>query len=347
MRKTHMEILGRIYSDRVDSLYETLRSLAGESPVFDHDIDLENCFAVIDGQYHGNSHPPRVSLISEPDEETVAHELLHGILEYLKYPGWCESLRTYFTFPTAIAKEAAHCVLHNVIDTALLRLGYAVQESKADKAKKRTAFLAEMKPSPADDNAEAWWSIRIAFEAAYHTAILPIDEQNKNAFRDQAFLKYPTSKTLTEKCVGIVAGMDVKDRPGVHRTICDLLRACQDEPACHGFCQDMGKRTIIAPQYFTRRQLDAPARQAVTMEEWQSTVPGHKILALLRLPDQRLISLADCDGAADFRRESKYTKAALRGSLRGLLDHIDRKMYYQIDSRNAQESVGKITSLLG
>ena len=120
--ETAMIVLGKTYSDRIDKLCAVLRELSGQSPSFDHEIKRDDVFGEPNGQYHGNSRPPRISLKPDVAEIVVAHEILHAILECARFPGWCDKLKSLFPFATAAAQEICHCVLHTVIDRALSNL---------------------------------------------------------------------------------------------------------------------------------------------------------------------------------------------------------------------------------
>lgn len=343
-----MIVLGKTYSDRIDKLCAVLRELSGQSPSFDHEIKRDDVFGEPNGQYHGNSRPPRISLKPDVAEIVVAHEILHAILECARFPGWCDKLKSLFPFATAAAQEICHCVLHTVIDRALSNLDYPVIEDRTEKARARHGRLHEIRSTIQDEAGEAGSCIRIACEVAYHTCTYPIEERERSAFIDDAGKLFPKSSKLATLFVRILSGLDAGDRLSVRNTIRLLLQALEGEEVTQHVCRDIRRKGIIGPHYFTRQQLDSSAAQSVELREDAMERAGspNKFMAVYSRLGGWLNAIVECEPGKDHLDTRKALHQAFRKSLRSLMDHLGRDGYCQIDSRRVREIDDRIGLLL-
>ena len=219
-----MEILGVTYSNRIDKLCHRLRKLAKADVVFDHSIDYSEKYWTAVGQYHIGRMPPSISLVANASEETVAHEVLHGILEHTGYPCWIGDLRKYWEFATATAKVACHCAVHVVIDARMQALGYDIRAIKEGSAELHLGDIPKCREWTQEASGEHWYSLLIAAAIARYRVSPAIDKDLLGRFIAEAGRCFPTYSDLVERFSSIAAKMRASDRKGVRATIWMRLR---------------------------------------------------------------------------------------------------------------------------
>jgi len=159
-----MKILGQDYSHKIEELHARLKDFSGSNTVFDNLIEEDSVFGTPGGTYHSSEDTPRISLPPDVSEETVAHELLHGVLCYQGYPGWHNGLRERFAYACDTAHEVCHCCIHIVIDQHLEELGYNAVAVKSATAKKLIKAILKKRESVSDESGRHWWAIRASCE---------------------------------------------------------------------------------------------------------------------------------------------------------------------------------------
>jgi len=257
------EMLGNAYSERIGELLAQLEKFSGEETIFDRDLQDDPIYGSPGGVYHSGEVPPRISLPIGASERTVAHELLHGILDYEHYPRFSSARRKQFPFLTDIGWEVSHCPLHVVIDYRLRGLGYDVLARRVEGAEIRLAALPKLRENVKDIQWEHMWCIRIAREAAEQSSFPPVPATLAARFDDEARRYFPGCGGLIDKFKAIVLAMDVHNPRNVQLSLRRMLAAVEHEYGAYAYFANLHRLSVIGPAFVTTKQLREPAGNTV------------------------------------------------------------------------------------
>ena len=286
------------------------------------------------GLYHSSEDTPRISLPLDVSEETLAHELLHGVLCYKGYPGWNNGLRERFSYACDTAHEVCHCCVHIVIDQHLEELGYNVVTVKSAAAKNRITAIQKIGESVSDESGRHWWAIRASCEIARLLASPMIPPALTGQLVTAAEKHFPSSKLLLRGFCSITDSMNIDAPRNVQNAIWRMLQDIQLHCGKHPDYKALTKTAIITPLYVLPSQLRSPASEVIMLDEGVTTEsksgPTGRFLMLVHKFKGRTLSITHNLSERAFCKEKKRLHKLLKHPLRDTLAHCKIK-YFELE----------------
>jgi len=329
-----IHILGTDFSERIDGLVKQIEDLSSHKVAFDNEISpSDEKWNKVNGIYRSASKSPRISLKPHASEETVAHELLHGILHYKGFPALASGNEDIFPFANEVANEILHIGLHSVIDEIMTDMGYNLAIVKTSNLRERTDALKSICSQPGDEGWRVWWTVRVACQGAYNKMKPEVENAAEVAFEEQVGKAFPLAIALIQKIVGILGRTNRHDQCLLQEGLRGVLFHVRDQfPNYPGIRNAEGK-VVFTPLYVKAKQISRPADKLLMLTtKSRYNASGERTGDMIVLSDRRhggavAICLAKepagdrKDADKDLARELQMTKRLLKTPLRNVLSH--------------------------
>ena len=291
-----MRILGEEYSTRIDSLVKQVQELASHEVTFDTEISEEDeKWNEVNGVYRCSNEFPRISLKPPASEQTVAHELLHGVLYYKAFPALSTGTKDVFPLAYEVANEIFHLGIHSLIDEILADMKYDVASAKTAALRRRTDSVKSICAEPGDEGWRTWWTARVACQWAYNKTRPEVQNDAEEAFGELVQEVLPDAIGLSEKIADILRCTDRHDQCSLQEGLREMLFCVRDQFPDFTGIRNAEAKVVMTPLYLRRKQLSKPAHKLLELTEGtRYSESGRRkggVIALLDRRDGRAVAI--------------------------------------------------------